>query len=364
MLEAIQKSLLIQLAICLLPPSIILVSGGPSSFLHAAISFLPGVLAIAMTRKRKVEGQETEKLRLERRGVDAKAWYFEGIIRDSANIIFSTDLEHRIMKFNLGSEIAFGITQAEVLGEEVIKLFEDEEIVRETLRTVEEKGAAEIAAVRTRGQASKTVWLSLAVTRMRNNAGVIIGEVFNGADITASKRLEEELKVKNEQLLHLSLTDGLTGLYNVRHLHEELGRLCRARRRFPDRAISVALIDVDRFKSVNDTLGHPAGDQILVELTRILKQEIRQGMDNAYRIGGDEFLLVLPDTLEKGARTICERIQTAYRKIPRANTSLSIGIATDGDSAPGEPDAAVNSLLARADKAMYIAKERGGDQLA
>jgi diguanylate cyclase (GGDEF)-like protein len=79
-------------------------------------------------------------------------------------------------------------------------------------------------------------------------------------------------------------------------------------------------------------------------------------------MGGDEFVLVLPDTREEGARTICERVLESYRKSGSGPTALSIGIATDRDGAPPDAEAAVQQLLARADRTMYAAKEAGGDR--
>ncbi len=326
--------------------------------------FWQAALAACTRRRSRMRGEE-EMARLNRRRLEAKAWYYEGILAESANIIFTTDAEHRIMKFNAGSERAFGKSQSDVLGQEVPTLFLDPEAILSLLREVEGKGAAELPEARAQNpSASEPVWLSLSVTRMRNREGEVIGEVFNGVNITARKRLDDELRKKNDLLLHLSLTDGLTGLYNIRHLHDELTRLCQARRRYPERALALAMFDVDRFKIHNDTLGHPAGDQLLIALAHLLKQAVRQGMDTAYRMGGDEFLLVLPDTREEGAKAICERVLQAYRKAGLGSTALSIGIAADQESPPPatDIDATVQNLLHRADQAMYRAKEAGGDQ--
>jgi diguanylate cyclase (GGDEF)-like protein/PAS domain S-box-containing protein len=363
--ERFEKSALWQAVLCLGPAGFAVYLGGKNALVPALLLLGMGLFAAAHARWQRREREDMEMALLNRRRLEAKAWYFEGIVGGSANIIFTTDAEHRIMKFNEGSERAFGITQPEVLGKEVQGLFQDPEAVLDLLRQVEEKGAAEMPQIRAQNpEVHDPVWLSLSVTRMRNREGEIIGEVFNGTNITTRKGLEDELKRKNDQLLHLSVTDGLTGLYNIRFLHDELTRLCQTRRRFPDRAVSVALLDVDRFKGFNDTKGHPAGDALLAALARILKQEIRQGMDTAYRIGGDEFLLVLPDTREEGVQVICDRILQAYRKAGLEPTSLSVGIATDRDSPPADPDAAAKNLLARADKAMYRAKENGGDRAA
>ncbi len=366
MFEFLEKSPFWQGVICVVPAVLSWIySRGAHAPIHAAIAFILGVLLVALLRHQRRERGEFDLSRLNRRRLEAKAWYFEGIVSGSANIIFTTDADHRVMKFNEGSARAFGQSQTDVLGVEVQTLFEDSDAILKLLHQVEDYGAAELPEIRARCPACPdAVWLSLWVTRMRNKEGEVIGEVFNGADITARKFLEDELKRKNDELLHLSITDGLTGLYNIRYLHEEMKRLCRTRRRFPERALSVALFDVDHFKTYNDTQGHPAGDRLLIELARILKQAIRQGMDSAFRMGGDEFVLVLPDTREEGACAICERILQAFRKVNLNPTALSVGIASDCDVPPADAQFAAQRLLARADKAMYFSKQNGGDRIS
>ena len=297
--------------------------------------------------------------------LEAKAWYFESVITNSGNIIFTTDLEHRILKFNRGSERAFGISQTDVLGKEVHALFACAAEISALLARVDEHGSAEAPELRIKqSDSGEDIWISLSVTRMLNRDKEVIGEVFNCSNITKRKQLESQLQEKNEQLLRLVITDSLTGLYNVRHLNGELGRLIRARKRFPNRPISIVLIDVDKFKVFNDTKGHQAGDHLLVMLGNIFTSEIRAELDSAYRYGGDEFVLLLPDTRMEGAKVICDRILTAFRKLRAEPTSLSIGIAQylPGDENK-ETGQAVKEFIQRADEAMYAVKCQGGDAI-
>lgn len=302
---------------------------------------------------------------LKQKRLEAKAWYFESVITNSGNIIFTTDVEHRILKFNRGSERAFGISQTDVLGKEVHALFASPVEISALLARVDEHGSAEAPELLIKqSDSGEEIWISLSVTRMLNRDKEVIGEVFNCSNITKRKQLESQLHEKNEQLLRLVITDSLTGLYNVRHLNAELGRLIRAQKRFPNRPISIALIDVDKFKVYNDTKGHQAGDHLLVMLGNIFTSEIRAEMDSAYRYGGDEFVLLLPDTTVEGAKVICDRILTAFRKLRAEPTSLSIGIA---QYLPGDENKetahAVKEFIQRADEAMYAVKCKGGDAL-
>lgn len=331
-----------------------------------AVLLLLGFLYLLHLRLESLR-DEYRLLKLKSMRTEAKAWYFESIIAHSGHIIFTTDIDHRILKFNPGSEKVFGLSQSEAVGREAADLFEDRDGMKVLLRLLEERGSCESPQIQAAKQdgAEEEAWISLTATRLRNREGAAIGSVFNCSNITGRKRLEEELKEKNEQLLRLSITDALTGLFNVRHLGAEMARHVKAFHRY-GRRFSVAVIDVDHFKTFNDTRGHQAGDQLLVALAQVLAGEIRQDMDSAYRYGGDEFVVVLPETRLAGARVICERILGAFRKLGLEPASLSIGMA-EFEAAEAEaardPALPAREFLKRADAAMYRAKARGGNAL-
>ena len=174
----------------------------------------------------------------------------------------------------------------------------------------------------------------------------------------ANTRLQEAYTHVDE----LSRTDELTGLPNrrglVREIQRELQRTTRTRRAFV-----VALIDLDGFKRLNDAHGHHAGDRVLVELARLLRESLR-AQDMVGRWGGDEFLLVLPETGVDGARSLCgslrERIAASDLGIgnPGLTTTVTIGLAL----CRGGED--VQSCLDRADAALYRGKASGRDTVA
>lgn len=160
-----------------------------------------------------------------------------------------------------------------------------------------------------------------------------------------------------EQLQSAATTDSLTGLFNRRamatRLEAELSRTQRHQIR-----TTVVTIDVDRFKVVNDTLGHAAGDRLLCEISRVLRQQSRS-LDSVGRMGGDEFLVILPMTSAVEALTFVERVQRGIADLAQARPefggpSLSIGIA----ESPRHGSTA-DAILAAADAALYRAK-RGG----
>ncbi len=192
--------------------------------------------------------------------------------------------------------------------------------------------------------------------------------VFNGmvarlrGGREALNEAHEALKKKNEELEKLSITDSLTGLFNRRQLMEVLEIEGRRNRRH-QRPFSILMLDVDHFKKLNDTHGHLAGDEVLKRLAWILKQEIRE-VDHAARYGGEEFLIMLPETNIDGASEVGERIRGRIERETLAfdgkeiNVTASIGIAccpVEGESA--------ETLIARADDALYKAKRRGRNRV-
>jgi two-component system cell cycle response regulator len=163
-------------------------------------------------------------------------------------------------------------------------------------------------------------------------------------------------------LLDQSTRDPLTGLNNRRSALEELQGWFDLSRRH-QRPLSIIMCDLDHFKEVNDTLGHGAGDRVLEEFGQRVKDTLRT-TDLAGRIGGEEFLLILPETDLEGALLLAERMRTAAGGLPfqlalgPRQVTCSLGVAQRG---PGDRDA--GALLARADGALYAAKRAGRNQV-
>jgi len=162
-----------------------------------------------------------------------------------------------------------------------------------------------------------------------------------------------------EQLQSAATTDSLTGLFNRRAMAERLDAELSRTHRHQIRTTVVA-VDVDRFKVVNDTLGHAAGDRLLCEISRILRQQSRS-LDSVGRMGGDEFLVILPMTSAEEAMTFVERVQRGVARLPESRPefgqpSLSMGIA-EAPRHGTTPD----TILGAADAALYRAKRGGRD---
>jgi diguanylate cyclase (GGDEF)-like protein len=173
-------------------------------------------------------------------------------------------------------------------------------------------------------------------------------------DISDRKRLHQELE-------RLAQQDALTGLSNRRRFEQEVeSEMARSRRQLAPGAL--LLIDLDHFKSVNDSLGHLAGDKVLKQIAEILDERLRES-DSLARLGGDEFAILLPDTGLREARLVAESLTKAIREGTAdgsvASVTASIGVALfDGD-----PRLDVPTVIAEADLAMYAAKDDGRDRV-
>lgn len=160
-----------------------------------------------------------------------------------------------------------------------------------------------------------------------------------------------------DQVRQLAVRDALTGIYNRYHLIEVLQREIDNHQRTLT-PVTIALLDVDHFKSINDTHGHLTGDQVLQEVVACIKSQIRS-VDTLARYGGEEFVCILPNTPEEAATIVAERIRLAVCEAPlpiddlHIMASVSIGLA---EYAPGE---LLQSWLGRADQALYRAKQNG-----
>jgi diguanylate cyclase (GGDEF)-like protein/PAS domain S-box-containing protein len=186
----------------------------------------------------------------------------------------------------------------------------------------------------------------------RNSSGKIVQLHGYLIDETRQKKLEQALT-------EMATTDGLTGLANRRHLMNELEAECARFRRMGN-AISVLMLDLDHFKRINDTWGHAAGDAVLSHFSETIKSLIRK-TDHIGRLGGEEFVIVLPETTAQGALVFAEKVRSCIHESTvifetiAITYTVSIGIASCTDRKAENAD----SILQKSDQALYQAKTKG-----
>ncbi|MGB5772638.1 MAG: diguanylate cyclase [Crocosphaera sp.] len=169
---------------------------------------------------------------------------------------------------------------------------------------------------------------------------------------------QEQQKKLREHLQELANVDELTGAFNRRKFQEMLSyEIERTRRNQND--LSIIIFDIDFFKRVNDTYGHPVGDQVLCKLVTIVKQSIRK-IDSLYRIGGEEFVILCPDTNNEQVLNLAERIRqsienTSFDEVEQVTISLGVTQFKESDQQ--------KEFINRADKALYKSKENGRNQV-
>lgn len=182
--------------------------------------------------------------------------------------------------------------------------------------------------------------------------------------------MQKDLEIKNQELLkknqileQMAITDSLTGLYNKGHIMKRLkSELLRAGRY--GETLSVIMLDIDNFKNINDTYGHLKGDKVLKHVSRQIINSVRD-VDIVSRYGGEEFLLVCPNTGLKGSYILGERIRTNieqsgfYSEGEYTQTTVSLGITASLPTSPYDMEKMLEQLIGEADMALYNAKNKG-----
>ncbi len=308
------------------------------------------VLAVDVTAQKRVE----EALRRSEER-------YRDLFENAWEPIATVDLEDTITEVNAAFENVLGYAREELLGTNIRDYMTAEgrqtaEVERDRKLSGEEKGTRYEQEFIARDGRSVILEVS---TRVIEEDGHAIGVQGTCRDVTARKEAEAELRRLAELNRRQALHDGLTGLPNRAHFREQLDHEVAVCRR-TGKELAVLLIDLDRFKEINDTLGHHYGDLLLVELARRFETVLRQ-TDTVSRLGGDEFGMLLAhlDDSQSDTELALARILEALEEpfvidgLP-LTVELSIGVTfypRDGDS--------VDVLLQRADVAMYVAKDAG-----
>jgi len=272
---------------------------------------------------------------------------------ETSDQVVITDRNVRILDVNKSFERHTGFTREEVRGKNPRILqsgMHDRAFYQRMWNTLKE-GEAFRATFIDRRKDGRLVHLEETITPTRNTGGEISGYVSIGKDV--SDRVETE-----NELMRLATTDMLTGLTNRMHFdsifHEEIERS----RRY-EHPLSLIMIDIDNFKSINDRYGHAAGDRVLTRFARELTANVRS-VDTLARWGGEEFMLLTPETGMSQALAMADKLRRLVREIdfPEVGrVTCSLGVAAV------EPDQAAEDAIRLADQRLYRAKALGRDQV-
>ncbi|MCD6363437.1 MAG: diguanylate cyclase [Synergistetes bacterium] len=195
-----------------------------------------------------------------------------------------------------------------------------------------------------------------------------IRKPFDEVELTArvkaalrTKKLYDRLREMNQKLLEMSITDELTKLYNRRHAMTSLEMEFKKSKRYKT-PMSVIISDLDHFKSINDAYGHLAGDEVLKKAASLIRENIREA-DIAGRYGGEEFMIILPNTSLDGAITTAERLRSKISQsqilVPGNGKVITITMSFGICSYPEETIRDKEDMIKLADEALYISKKKG-----
>ncbi|TRZ90956.1 sensor domain-containing diguanylate cyclase [bacterium] len=277
------------------------------------------------------------------------------------DIYYEIDSKGIILELSPSVKSCLGLKRKALLGCPIGDLFVDLNQWKDILKEIKKKSRLRDCEVHLKTRADSSVSCSMNIRMISSNdkpARRLIGLI---RDISERKKIENKLRESKENYELLSITDGLTNLFNSRHFYNQLSLEMERSRRYRH-PLSLILLDVDNFKKYNDTFGHKEGDTVLVILADVIRGCLR-GTDTAYRYGGEEFVVILPETTKDQGKLIAERIRKTFKKKtfhPRkreaVQKTVSLGVVVYSD----QEDA--TSLIKRVDKNMYKAKSLGKDQ--
>ncbi|HYD66977.1 diguanylate cyclase [Azospirillum sp.] len=280
--------------------------------------------------------------------------YARSLIEASIDPFITIDTKGTITGVNAAAEQVTGLKRDALIGSGFVEHFTQPEQAATGLETALEQGVLRDFPLSMRKGDGPLTELLFNISIYRNPAGEIGGILAAGRDVTKQKAVERELA-------RLATTDTLTGVANRGHFMELAEREIMRAHRYRHPVVLLSL-DVDHFKSINDTYGHAAGDETLRRLIAVLRRQLRE-TDTIGRIGGEEFLILLPETVAADAQAVAERVrlavaQMAVHAVGHSFTmTVSMGLAA---LAEGE---SLQRALVRVDGALYEAKRSGRNRV-
>src|SRR5262245_3337576 len=289
---------------------------------------------------------------------DQPLHHLAAIVESSDDAIFSQNWDGTITSWNSGAERILGLPAAQAIGKSDSLLVPPghENPMPEFRQRILRGEPVEPFEMEWKAKDGRRICVSVGVSPIRNESGDVVGVASIARDITARKEAESRIQ-------HLAYFDALTGLPN-RTLFQDRMQQAVALAKRQNRMLAVHFLDLDHFKSVNDSRGHPQGDAVLRAVADRLQRAIRAS-DTVARIAGDEFAVIQTDLAQtEAAATLAGRLLTVISEPIHIHhqpvqTTISIGIAIYPQDDPSG-----DQLLSHSDRAMYVAKKRGRNDFA
>ena len=271
--------------------------------------------------------------------------------------IISTDLDGKIQSYNKGSERLLGFTKEEAIGKNILDIYSsaNDFDLKYIIELLEKNNEYDMEAYLTKKDGTKII-CDIYLSSVKDENGDISGMVGYSLDITDKKEAQKLIEIQAQKLQHQAYYDILTDLPNRALFNDRLSQSIKTANR-DNEEFALLFIDLDKFKQINDSLGHGVGDMVLIEAAKRLKDAIRD-VDTLARIGGDEFTIILNKLQNKEGASIVSKkiIDTMRAPISVNNQDLYISASVGISIFPTDAQYAHN-LIKFADEAMYKAKE-------
>ena len=292
------------------------------------------------------------------------ALVFQALVENTNDVIMVLDATPlseggpRIVYVNPAFEKLMGYSAADVIGQnpKILQGPGTDDKTRYKLRKAMREGASIRTQILNYDKAGNELWLDINMVPLFDENGMLTYYAAIERDLTEHKKLQSHLE-------NMATIDSLTGMANRQAFMQRAKNEFNRARRYA-RPLTVVMIDIDHFKTINDQYGHAAGDDVLRQAADICQSSLR-GSDFMGRVGGEEFVLLLPDTPHANAYHVAERMRTHLYETPiELDNGITLNITASFGVAPmNEYDSDFDALLERADEAMYNAKHNGRNQV-
>jgi two-component system cell cycle response regulator len=337
--------------------------------LKARLTVAERILRMEQEIEQQVQELQVRGRQLEEKNayIEAANYRFNELFDGMPVACYSCDSDGRVHKWNRAAHALYGYTEAEALDRPIWELLQartedlqekNVQLKQELLSVVMKGQSVQNLEIQDYVRSGDAVCVLFHAFPLRAPTGDVVGGICASLDITERKAYEDKIEAANKLLAELATTDGLTGLKNHRTFRETLDAHFRTAKDGGD-SFSTVLLDVDKFKQYNDSFGHPAGDEVLRRVAKILLETVRP-TDCVARYGGEEFALLLPKTDVNPACRIADACRRALESAdwPNRSVTASFGVATFS------PELEMSSeLVDQADQGLYFSKENGRNQV-